>query len=238
MTTKIKVIGVGGIGSWLVDPLAQYLCFAKESSEVTIIDGDKYEERNKTRQKFRALGNKAVSTVERLREEFPPSVHFRSRDEYLTGDNIISAIREDDIVFSCVDNKATRKLISERCQELNNVVLICGGNEIEDGDVIYYCRRNKVDITRSPADLYKSIANPDDVNPGVMTETQREGCEAAAQTNPQIIQTNLMVATVMLWVLRHHDEDTANFNQVFFDGRTMRMRPDPEPVITFQEETE
>jgi molybdopterin/thiamine biosynthesis adenylyltransferase len=87
--------------------------------------------------------------VARLREEFP-NIHFRSKGEYLTDDNIIMAIREDDVVFMGVDNHATRKFVSDRCEELNNVVLISGGNDYKDGNVITYIRQNGCDVTKAP----------------------------------------------------------------------------------------
>ena len=42
---NIKVIGLGGIGSYLVEPLTRYLTYNIDQSELklTLIDGDTYE---------------------------------------------------------------------------------------------------------------------------------------------------------------------------------------------------
>jgi molybdopterin/thiamine biosynthesis adenylyltransferase len=150
-TRKIKVIGAGGIGGYLLEPLSRYLSHTEDNVEVTVFDGDKYEDRNRERQRFSACENKAEHTVANLKSEFP-KIHFRAKGEYLTQENIISSIRDGDVVFLCVDNHATRKLVSDRCQELNNVTLISGGNDYTDGNVIVYIRENGKDITKPPTE--------------------------------------------------------------------------------------
>ena len=224
---KVKVIGTGGIGKHLIDPLSRYLAFSTESCEITLIDGDEFEERNKERQCFSETGNKAEVTMSELRDHFPSSVHFRAKAEYVTDDNVITFIRENDIVFLCVDNHATRKLVSERCAELDDVLLISGGNDYTDGNVIYYLRRDGDDVTKSPIDLFPSIAQPEDKNPGEMTEEEREGCDLEAQSHPQLIMTNLAIASAMLNVYYAHEQGKAQFEQVYVDVLQQRMRPSP-----------
>ena len=57
LTEKIKVIGCGGIATYLFDALCRYLNHSDiENVEVTLIDGDKYEAKNAKRQKFDADG--------------------------------------------------------------------------------------------------------------------------------------------------------------------------------------
>lgn len=225
---KFKVIGAGGIGSYLVEPLCRYLSSLNESCEVTVIDGDFYEERNRERQRFSALNvNKAEETVNALVQQFP-KIHLTHKAEYITEDNVISLIRENDTVFLCVDNHATRKLVSERCGELNNVTLISGGNEYTDGNVVCYLRKDGQDITRSLTDLDPKIANPEDKNPGEIENVQREGCQREAEISPQLLFTNLAVASLMLNCYRKCEQGKVNFHQVYVDIDTLRTRPSPE----------
>lgn len=228
-TKKVKVIGLGGIGSCLIDPLCRYLNAGKDYAEVTVIDGDQYEEKNRERQQFHRCDNKADVTAERLQKDFP-KLHVRSKGAYVTEDNVISLIREGDVVFLGVDNHATRKVVSDRCQELDNVTLISGGNDYTDGNVIYYARRNGQDVTKSPTALYKKIAKPEDKNPGDLTNEQRQGCEREAETNPQLLFTNLAIASSMCNVYYAHEQGKASFNQVYLDIVTQRMRPSPDPL--------
>lgn len=226
-TRKIKVVGAGGIGGHLIEPLARYLSYGEDNSEITVIDGDKFEERNKERQRFKQCENKADHTVNLLKAEFP-KIHFRSKGEYLTEDNVITSIREGDTVFLCVDNHATRKLVSDRCEELDNVVLISGGNDYTDGNVIVYGRKDGKDVGRPPTKLYTKIAEPKDKNPGTLTDAERQGCQQEAQTNPQLLFTNLAIASAMLNCYYAHEQGKANFEQVYVDIMTQRMRPTPD----------
>lgn len=225
-TVKIKVIGAGGIGSHLIEPLARYLGHKDDLAEITVIDGDRFEARNKERQRMTALENKAENTVAPLKNEFP-KIHFRAKAEYITEDNVITNIREGDVIFLGVDNHATRKLISDRCEELDNVTLISGGNEYTDGNVIYYRRKDGRDLNKSLTALYPKIAKPEDKNPGEVS-TVRQGCEVQVTANPQLLFTNLAIASTMLNVYYAHEQGKADFNQVYVDILSQRNRPSPE----------
>ena len=226
-TRKIKVIGAGGIGGHLLEPLSRYLSYGEDNIEITVFDGDQFEERNKERQRFSACENKASHTVGVLKEQFP-KIHFRAKGEYLTPDNIITSIREGDVVFLCVDNHATRKLVSDRCQELDNVTLISGGNDYTDGNVIVYIRKDGKDVTKAPTVLHQKIAAPQDKNPGTLTDAERRGCEQEARTNPQLLFTNLAIASSMCNCYYAYENDKVNFEQVYVDILTQRMRPSPD----------
>lgn len=223
-TQKIKVIGAGGIGSHLIDPLSRYSSYTDDRVEVTVIDGDAFEERNRERQKFNSCGNKAEHTVEMMKESFP-QVHFRAKGEYVTDSNVITTIRENDVVFLCVDNHATRKLVSERCSELDNVTLISGGNDETDGDVLIYIRKNGKDVT-PPLTSLPEIANiaDDSKNPGDLTEEERQGCEREAQTKPQILFMNLDIASLMLNCYYAHEQGKLKGHRVFTDILTQARR--------------
>jgi molybdopterin/thiamine biosynthesis adenylyltransferase len=224
---KIKIIGAGGIGCYLVEPLARYLSFSEDNVEITVIDGDSYEEKNRERQKFSECNNKAEETVERYKKEFP-RIHFRSKAEYIVPENVISKIRENDTVLLCVDNHSTRKLVSERCSELKNITLISGGNDYTDGNVICYIRKDGKDITRSPVDLHDKIANPTDKNPGTYTEAERSGCQQQTEQNPQLLFTNVAIASMMLNCYRKCENDQVNFHQIYVDIDSLRTRPSPD----------
>jgi molybdopterin/thiamine biosynthesis adenylyltransferase len=221
-TRKIKVIGSGGIGTHLIEPLGRYLSFVEDYCEITIVDGDTFEERNRERQRFTGCSNKAEETVRWLKDQFP-KVHFRFVAEYVTEDNIITTVRENDVVFLCVDNHATRKLVSDRCGEMDNVLLISGGNGKTDGDVLIYIRKHGKDST-PPLTVLPEIANPEDKNPGNFTEEDRQGCQEEAEANPQLLFTNLDIASSMLGCYYCHEQGTLNFNRVFSDIVTQARR--------------
>jgi len=221
-TRKIKIIGAGGIGSHLIEPLARYLSYSGDYCEITVFDGDDFEERNRERQRFTRCENKSQNTVIRLKDEFP-KIHFRAKGQFVTEDNVITSIREKDVVFLCVDNHATRKLVSERCAELDEIVLISGGNNYTDGDVLVYVREHGRDVTR-PLTVLAEIANAKDKNPGDLTEQERLGCQREAETNPQLLFMNFDIASCMLGCYYAYEQGRLNFHRVFSDILTQARR--------------
>lgn len=221
-TRKVKVVGSGGIGGHLLEPLCRYLTYTGDYCEVTVIDGDVYEERNRERQRFQTCGNKAEETVRTLKEVFP-KIHLRAKAEYLTENNIITSIRENDVVFLCVDNHATRKLVSNRCEELDDVLLISGGNNYTDGDVLIYMRKNGCNVT-PPLTTLPEIANHKDKNPGEFTDAERQGCQQEAMSNPQLLFMNLDIASSMLGCYYAYDQGRLNFKRVYTDILTQARR--------------
>lgn len=196
---KVNVVGLGGIGSCLVNVLTRALAYTTEEIRLVLIDGDTYQPDNKQRQRFTELTNKAVATASLLQSEFPASEFAQLMvmpiAEYLTNKNYIRLIREGDITLLCVDNHLTRKLASERLSKLKNGVLISGGCAWEDGEVLVYVRREGRDITLPlTSDVHKEIQNatPNSWQP------QNPGCEEIAPSQPQLLITNNFVAACML----------------------------------------
>lgn len=231
-TKKIKVIGLGGIGKYLVEPLCRYLSHEYDEAHVTLIDGDSYEEKNRCRQRFSKLDNKAAVTVEELTPLFP-NISFRAKKQYLDDDNVTGLIREGDIVFACVDNHATRKMISDRMEELEDGVLISGGNDFTDGNVILYRRVNGEDVGRPPTKMFPEIAEPTEPHPSELVD--REGCEEQVDEQPQLLIMNNLIAARMLSIFYVVEHGNPTFEQVYDDLLTNRARPTPEPNI-FSEE--
>lgn len=218
---KVKVIGCGGIGTCLVDTLCRYLNYSEFTDiEVSLIDGDTYEERNRERQVFRNIGPKASITAERLREEFPRLI-FWDHPVYLADHNIISLLRENDFVFSCVDNHKTRKLVSERAEELDDFTLISGGNDLEDGNVQIHIRRGGENITVPITQYHLEIKNPQDNNPGDIDEG-REGCQEQAAISPQLLIMNNLIAAHMLKAFYavqkgYHEKNPKEYSEFYLD---------------------
>ena len=215
---RIKVIGLGGIGGALMPVLTRYLNFAYPNSEVTLIDGDHYEDRNSERQEFAGLGNKAEVTVARLKQLFD-NLLFLFRGEYVTADNVYELIREGDVVFLGVDNHASRKLVSDRCEDLNNITLISGGNDFTDGNVQIYVRQNGQDLTLPIAnDFHPEIMYPEDDSPADL------GCGELAASEPQHLITNNAIASSMLAVFYAHLQSQINYDEIYVDILTGNSR--------------
>ena len=93
---KIKIIGLGGIGGFLVDPLARFVGHSDDYQssgvsttlcDIVLIDGDAFEHRNSARQHFEEVANKAEEKARILRKSHP-RIFFRPVPEYLTEDKV------------------------------------------------------------------------------------------------------------------------------------------------------
>lgn len=198
--------------------LTRYLNFAYNGSEITLIDGDSYEERNNQRQEFDELGYKAEVTAERLRPLFN-NLLFVFKNEYVTPGNVYEIIREDDIVLMGVDNHATRKLVSDRCEDMETVTLISGGNDFTDGNVQMYIRKNGEDITLPIAnDFHPEIMEPADRNPADV------GCGELAESEPQLVIANNAMAAVMLSAFYSYLQGKVTYDEIYVDILTGNSR--------------
>lgn len=192
----IVVIGLGGVGSCLIRPLDKFMRTVdpEELRELILWDGDDFDETsNEYRTLAPGVGNKADVWADALGRG-------QTIDEYVTAENI-NGITDGDVVFLCVDNHGTRKLVSDHCRTLDNVVLISGGNdgvnEQHDGTTgtcQVFVRQGGKDIMGSPLTrFHPEIENPTDKNPADMN------ClELAAAGEPQLLFANLAVASHML----------------------------------------
>ena len=192
-----KVIGCGGIATWLLPPLCHYAAHTfKQGVEVSLIDGDTFEENNRDRQVFQSLGNKAEVKANELRKKYP-GVFFWSHPIYVTSDNTTLLIRENDVVFLCVDNHKTRQVVSQRCEELDNIVLISGGNDYTDGNIQVHVKRDGENITLPVANKYHpEILHAQDRNPGDQLQA-RVGCQQLIASEPQLLIMNNAIASLI-----------------------------------------
>ncbi|MBI2632987.1 MAG: ThiF family adenylyltransferase [Parcubacteria group bacterium] len=229
----IKVIGIGGIGTALLPFLCRYLNFPaeggsasggeKQGCRVTLIDGDEFELKNAKRQAFKEMGKKAKVKAHELAQEFE-NISFRAKTEYVDEENISEYINDGDMVFLSVDNHKTRKIVSEYCETLNDVILISGGNELTDGNVQIYIRKNKKDSTASLTKYHPEIKHPVDKNPAEMSCGER----ASLPESRQLLFTNMGVAWLMciaLWLIDQEQFDKCG--EFYFDineGKVVNMK--------------
>ncbi|MBI4573667.1 MAG: ThiF family adenylyltransferase [candidate division NC10 bacterium] len=225
---EIKVIGIGGIGCALLPHLARYLRAGGEPARVTLVDGDAFEPRNADRQAFSESGNKAKVKAVEMARQFE-GLSFRAMPEYVTPENVGRIIRSGDVVFLGVDNHKTRRLVSDHCQVLGDVVLISGGNDYTDGNVQVYLRRAGRDVTLPLTRYHPEIADPKDRSPHEMS------CdELAREAAPQLLFTNLAVASAMLIAFYACRLGKLQYGEVYLDileGKTnpIARPPTPEP---------
>ena len=230
--TRFAVIGLGGIGTLLLNTLSRYInSLGPPTRNILLVDGDEYELKNQCRQDFVDFGKKALIKAEELGEKFP-SIDFEIFGQFITRDNV-QVLDGSDIIFLCVDNHKTRKVVSDYCKLRSDVLLISGGNELESGNVQVYFRREGKDVTPSLTCYHPEIENPQDKSPDEMS------CEELSKSEPQLLFTNLTVATIMTWTLHNYckvNYEQNELSEIYFDINRMKVDSKVRKIKTNMEE--
>lgn len=218
----VIVVGLGGVGSALVEPLARYMQYTLNIGRLHLVDGDVYEPKNLERQRATQAElrrNKAEVHAARLQALFK-TISFTFTPRYLNEGNVSEIIPDQCGVFACVDNHRTRKILQDRCLRLKDVIFISGGNEYYDGNVQVFVKRAGRQLTPPITKYHDEIAYPTDRSPEEMS------CEELQQSSPQLLFINMMVACLMLNAFYGCLGDTLpRYNEVYFDILQNSARP-------------
>ena len=233
--SKEKVIGTGGIGLCVLPVLGRFLNYEQAkfpTAELHLIDGDRFESKNAARQEFSELGPKATVTANKLRQQFG-RIQIYDHPVYLSDDNIVRHIRENDIIMCCVDNHKTRKIVHDRVCELNNVTFISGGNDDTDGNVFCHIRRDGKNVTCPITKFHDEINDPTDLHPSELN--QPGSCSRQAESTPQIVIVNNLIASGMLCAFYNVTDakiyaekilkNPALYGEVSYDMLTLKASP-------------
>ena len=214
MPSRIVLIGCGGIGSQLAGPLARYLASRPEPRPLLVlVDGDAFEAGNLGRQAC-AVGDLGTNKAEALaRAARSSGLAVQVVTEYVSGANVGHVVREGDLVLLAVDNHPARALIDRHVATLRDATLISGGNDETDGNVQLVRRRDGWSVDGHLVELHPEIGEADgDPEPGA------DGCQAHAAERPQLLATNLMVASAMLSCLWQLSETgSVPYSEVYLD---------------------
>lgn len=228
---RIKVIGLGGVGSIVLEFLALFLRSLHQPARLVLIDGDEFEPGNAQRMQFSTLGKKAEVKAAELVELLDASeVGVIALPEYVGPENIARLIRPGDVVFLCVDNHPTRRLVSEHCERLPDVALFSGGNDgVEPpdrrgtyGNAQVFVRQTGVNLTLPLTQLHPEIRRATGDLPG------GPNCGQLAQSSPQILFANLAVASHLLNTFYGWSCGELRYHEVQFDileGRAVPCLP-------------
>lgn len=231
---SIKIIGLGGVGGIVARYGAMFLApLAREqNARLVLIDGDSFEPSNATRMFFSDCGNKAAVTLADLRPRFAESgLALTAVEEYVRPGNLKRLIHPGDIVLLCVDNHATRKLVSDFCGTLDDVVLISGGNDGigEDASGKFhhgtyancqvYIRRDGIDCSPSLARYHVEIDEPHDELPS------EQSCIDALVSVPQLLLANLAAGSSILNALWLYLCGAIHYSELAVDIGQGLMRP-------------
>ncbi|HBC87086.1 MAG TPA: hypothetical protein DCZ94_09045 [Lentisphaeria bacterium] len=212
--SKLIIIGLGGIGGALAEPLARYMAHSDGGKQILLIDGDRYETRNADRQRVTGdeIGqHKADAWARRLSRMFS-GLDIKSVTDYVTPANIQRMILAGDTVMLCVDNHATRNLVQEHMVRLRDAILVSGGNDYTDGNVQIFVKKKGRVLTAPITKHHPEIAYPRDRRPDEI------GCDEEIPQSPQLVFTNFMAAAVMMNAYyKIMGGATLSYGEVYFD---------------------
>jgi predicted dinucleotide-binding enzyme len=225
--SRVTVVGCGGIGGHLAPPLCHFLHAERHAAHVTLVDGDAYEARNASRMRFRRFENKAVAMARELASAFGDVLTIAPRPEYVTPANVASLASPGDLIFLAVDNHRTRQLVDAHCATLDDVILISGGNDgIEGGEagtfgnVQVVRRAGGRALSNTLSAFHPEIADPADRAPG------EASCgELVVAGAPQLLFTNLAVASAMLNAFWAVVRGAPAYEEVYLDIAKNRVEP-------------
>ncbi len=223
------IIGAGGTGQQLIPPLVRLLKYHPHGSEdVSIYDGDAFEEHNIERQ-VASTGDKADIISGILKQQGLEAdcqkryLNKISLEKYLERYADKGAV----LIIAAVDNDATRKMITEVLEASNNDFLFVtpGNSDAADietsikGNVLWFGRQDGKPIGIAPTLLFPNIEQPTDAIP------RRGGCADNAPSTPQLITANALAAALTLAVIQNFLDELMPFeaSHCFFNGRSFQL---------------
>jgi molybdopterin/thiamine biosynthesis adenylyltransferase len=213
MTSRIVLIGCGGIGSQLAGPLVRHLASRPEPALLVLVDGDAFEAGNLHRQACNVgdLGTNKAEALARVARS--AGLAIAVIPEYVSEANVGQIVREGDLVLLAVDNHPARAVVDRHVATLVDATLISGGNDETDGNVQLVRRRDGWSVDGHLTEIHPEI--------GMATEEEPrgDGCQVMAAERPQLLVTNLMVASAMLSCLWQISErGSVPYSEVYLDA--------------------
>lgn len=188
----IHVIGCGGIGSWLLPPLAKFLDSLDLSlrPELVLWDGDKIEEHNCVRQNFYPsdVGALKAELLARATSDIYDDLNVTGNTCYCGAEDMRSF--NNSLVLAGPDNHACRSNILHCAMVDKGNAAIIGGNEKHDGTVLYF------DSTDAVIELLNRFPEIDSAEDGDRAEMS---CAELANLpgGEQTMVANFMCAAIM-----------------------------------------
>jgi hypothetical protein len=220
----VHIIGVGGTGSILLEPLIRLLTYHQSgTTNIILHDGDRYEPNNSTRQLFNPeyLGvNKATAAALRYQSICPALVAY---PEYLTYDrlsqNIVDHRSQSVLIVLTVDrDKVRHNLIKALDDSAADFACVIPGNEFRTASCVIHQRVKGKYRFPHPFDTVSNIRDPEDTEPGA--------CGEVAVSSPQLICANFASAAITLDVVYSLLEDEPLPFRINYDGVKKTVAPE------------
>ena len=145
--SHICVIGLGGVGSWVVEALAR-----SAIAELSLMDLDHVAESNINRQLQATESNLGKAKTTALAErvlDINPDCHIHCIEDFISDKNQADILNQSyDWVIDCIDNYRTKAALIAYCRRNKIKLLTIGGA----GGMIDPAKIKQVDLSRSRQD--------------------------------------------------------------------------------------
>lgn len=210
------MIGAGGTGTHLLPALLTYLrnFHGNTNSEyqVVIADGDTFAPHNTDRQLFDAA-HVALNKAEAMLAMYPDHPLI-AVSRYLGAADLGRMMSDGDVVIICADNYSIRKLVADRANELQNIIVLNAGNEAYSGSVQLWVREHGKNVTPPITFGHPEIRFLAEDDRAAMTCAQVAALPGGGQT----LIANMTAATYLLVAL--HRVHSVTYYQSYKPGWT------------------
>ncbi|MDR3086770.1 MAG: tRNA threonylcarbamoyladenosine dehydratase [Azoarcus sp.] len=122
---RVGVIGIGGVGSWIVEALAR-----SGVGTLQLIDLDNVSESNINRQAHaldETLGQAKVTAMAARVRSINPHCHVEMVEDFLTPENVAALLSETDLVVDAIDKARAKAALAAHCRRHGLPLLMSGG---------------------------------------------------------------------------------------------------------------
>lgn len=199
----VAIVGVGGIGSHVVQQLA-FLGIG----HLSVIDPDELEETNRNRlvgscEDDPIPGTKKVDISERVAKSVDSAIVVTKIAESLLTEEAFTELKTCDYVFGCVDNDGTRLVLNELCLAYDRPYLDLASG-IEDVDGLDYGGRVFVGFDKEGCVWCYGLLSEDEISAHFESseaEANRESVygvsrEFLDETGPSVISIDGVIASL------------------------------------------
>jgi len=199
---RLLVVGAGGLGNTLLPRVIRW-----RWDGITVMDGDRVEEKNLERQELFApvdIGRPKSEVVAAWVRNMPIAVRLIARDEFIDANNAEAIISMHDVVADCTDDAHVKRLLDCTCADFG-VPLVSGSVHGKEGQVIMLHAEGEGEaITRD--DLFQG-------RPGM----EQDGCDMRKVPLETLEETGRRMAQLVRALLLN--EPVKNGRIDLFDGK-------------------
>lgn len=116
LSSRVAVIGCGGLGGWIVEILSR-----AGVGELTVADGDTFSDNNLNRQLLcdeSSIGRSKAATAAERALKINGAVEVSAQDEYLTPENADRILEGCDAAIDALDGNRARSVLFASCRRL------------------------------------------------------------------------------------------------------------------------